>query len=133
VANNSALRTKIIDALHNSIVGGHSEGLATYHRVRRLFWWKGMKSDVVCFIKQCAVCQQAKAERIHTPGLLQSLPIPQGAWQDLTMDFIEGLPKSKWCNSILVLVDRFSKYAHFSHLNIPLLQSKWLKCFWTIL
>jgi hypothetical protein len=92
-----------------------------------------MKSDVVCFIKQRAVCQQAKAERIHTLGLLQLWPIPQGAWQDLTMDFIEGLPKSKGYNSILVMVDRFSKYAHFSHSNIPLLQPKWLKCFWTIL
>ena len=38
VANNSALRTKIIDALHNSIVGGHSGGQATYHRVKKLFW-----------------------------------------------------------------------------------------------
>lgn len=52
-----------------------------------------MKADVVCFIKQCAVCQQAKVERIHTPALLHPLPIPQGACQDLTMDFIEGLPK----------------------------------------
>jgi hypothetical protein len=133
VANNSTLRTKIIDALHNSIVGGHSGGQATYHRVRRLFWWKGMKADVVCFIKQCAVCQQAKAERIHTPALLRPLPVPQGAWQDLTMDFIEGLPKSEGYNSILVVVDRISKYAHFFHSNIPLLQPKWLKCFWTIL
>jgi hypothetical protein len=124
VANNSALRTKIIDVLHNSIVGGHSGGLASYHKVRRLFWWKGMKSDVVCFIKQCAVCQQAKAEKIHTPGLLQPLPIPQGAWQDLTMDFIEGLPKSEGYNSILVVVDRFSKYPHFFPLKHPFTATK---------
>jgi hypothetical protein len=43
VAQNSALRTKIIAALHASIVGGHSGSLATYHRVKRLFWWKAGK------------------------------------------------------------------------------------------
>jgi hypothetical protein len=70
------------------------------------------------------VCQQAKAERIHTPGLLQPLPIPQGAWQDLTIDFMEGLPKSEGYNSILVLVDKFSKYPHFSPLKHPFTATK---------
>jgi hypothetical protein len=84
------------------------------HIIKRLFWWKGLKADVASFIKQCNTCQQAKVERVHYPGLLQPLPIPQGAWQDLTMDFTEGLPKSEGYNSILVVVDRFSKYAHFS-------------------
>jgi hypothetical protein len=60
-----------------------------------------------------------KSERIHPPGLLQPLPIPSGAWQDLTMDFIEGLPKSEGYDTILVVVDRFSKYAHFLPLKHP--------------
>ena len=50
IAQNSALRTKIIAALHDSIVGGHSGCLATYQRVKRLFWWKGLKSDVKLFV-----------------------------------------------------------------------------------
>lgn len=93
--------------------GGHSGGQATYHRLKRLFWWKGLKADVLEYVKQCDVCQHAKGERTHPPGLLQPLPIPQGAWQDLTMDFIEGLPKSEGCDTILVVVDRYTKYAHF--------------------
>jgi hypothetical protein len=107
IANNSALRTKIIAAMHDSVVGGHYGGPATYHRVKRLFWWKGLKAEVISFVQQCLVCQHAKSERIHPPGLLQPLPIPSGAWQDLTMEFIEGLPKSEGYDTILVVVDVF--------------------------
>lgn len=113
IAHNSALKTKLIAALHDSAVGGHSGGQATYHRLKRLFWWKGLKADVLEYVKQCDVCQHAKGEKTHPHGLLQPLPIPQGAWQDLTMDFIEGLPKSEGCDTILVVVDRYTKYAHF--------------------
>jgi len=71
------------------------------------------------FVKQCVVCQQAKHEHTHPAGLLQPLPIPEGAWQDISLDFIEGLPMSGNCNVILVIVDRFTKYAHFLPLKHP--------------
>lgn len=50
---------------------------------------------------------------MHLAGLLQPLPVPQGVWQDITTNFIEKTPKSKAYDTILVVVDRFSKYAHF--------------------
>jgi hypothetical protein len=52
-------------------------------------------------------------------GLLQPLPISAGVWQDLTTDFIEGLPKSDGCSIILVVVDRLTKYAHFLPIKHP--------------
>jgi hypothetical protein len=88
IAQNSALQTQIIAALHSSPIGGHSGMKDTYYRIKQLFYWKGLKSDVEQFVKQCQICQQAKHENSHPSGLLQPLPVPQGAWQDLTMDFI---------------------------------------------
>jgi hypothetical protein len=78
-----------------------------------------MKTDVAEFVKQCDVCQQAKGERKYPAGLLQPLPVPAGALQDLTMDFIEQLPKSEGYDTILVVVDKFTKYAHFFPLKHP--------------
>lgn len=129
IAENSALRTKLIAAMHSSAIGGHSGTVATYQRIKRSFYWKGLKQDVEDFVKECSVCQQAKHELIHPAGLLQPLPVPAGVWQDLTMDFIEGLPKSEGFDTILVLVDRFSKYAHLIALTHPFSASKEAKVF----
>jgi hypothetical protein len=116
---NSAIQTKVIAALHASAVGGHSGVQATYHRVKRLFVWRGQKLAVEEFVSQCSICQQAKHTHTHHAGLLQPLPVPAGAWRDITMDFIEGLPLSEGANVILVVVDRFTKYAHFVPLKHP--------------
>ena len=78
-----------------------------------------MKQDVEDFVKQCSICQQAKHEHSHPAGLLHPLPIPHGAWQDISLDFVEGLPSPEGSNTILVVVDRFTKYAHFLALKHP--------------
>ena len=119
MGDNSAIQTKIIAAFHSSAVGGHSGQQATYHRIKKMFSWKGLKQDVATFISQCLTCQQAKHLHTHPQGLLQPLPIPAGAWQDISLDFIEGLPKSEGYSVILVVVDRFTKYAHFLPLKHP--------------
>ena len=99
------------------MVGGHSGFLRTYKRLTRDFFWVGMKNDIKEFVEKCLVCQQNKALTLSPAGLLQPLPIPEKIWDDVTMDFIEGLPKSEGYNSILVVVDQLSKYAHFSLLK----------------
>uniref|UniRef100_A0A803L3P1 Integrase catalytic domain-containing protein n=1 Tax=Chenopodium quinoa TaxID=63459 RepID=A0A803L3P1_CHEQI len=67
----------------------------------------------------CLVCQANKSENAASPGLLQPLPIPQEVWVDISMDFIGGLPVSFGKTVIFVVVDRFSKYAHFMALSHP--------------
>jgi hypothetical protein len=124
IGDNSALRTKLIAALHSSHIGGHSGINATYYKLKRLFHWKGLKQDVEAFVKQCTVCQQAKHELHHPADLLQPLPIPAGAWQDISLDFIAGLPNSGGSNVILVVVDTFTKLAHLIPLKHPFTAGK---------
>jgi hypothetical protein len=106
-------------ALHASGLGGHTGVTATYNKIRALFSWPNMKQDITQFISRCEVCAKAKSEHNRLPGLLQPLPIPEQSWHTVSLDFIEGLPKSKTFDTILVVIDKFSKYAHFIPLSHP--------------
>ena len=81
-------------------------------------WFIG-KKVVRQFIRECVVCQTCKYDNSAFPGLLQPLPIPDKIWTNISLDFIEGLPKSRGKDVILVVVDRLSKYAHFIALSHP--------------
>lgn len=93
-----------------------------------MFAWQGMKKAVQQFVQSCLVCHQAKPDRSRLPWLLQPLPMPTRSWQVITMDFIEGLPKSRHANCILV-VDTFSKYAQFLPLIHPFTAASVAKLF----
>lgn len=77
VGQNVGLHSKFITTFHSSPLGGHSGIQATYQRLKKLFYWTGLKTDVEQFVRQCNICQQAKHENCKYPGLLQPLPIPQ--------------------------------------------------------
>ena len=78
-----------------------------------------MKNFIKKFVTECDVCQRHKSETIATPGLLQPLPIPDVTWTDISMDFIESLPPSQENSTILVVVDRLTKYFYFCALRHP--------------
>lgn len=78
-----------------------------------------MSKDIQHYIRSCITCQQCKNETVASPGLLQPLPIPNAIWTDISMDFIDGLPKSFGKSVILVVVDRLTKAAHFMALSHP--------------
>lgn len=109
----------IMLALHASGLGGHSGMTTTYQKVKSLLSWPNMKADIQQSISKCEVCAKAKTKHNRLPGLLQPLSVPNKSWHTVSLNFIEGLPKSKTFNTILVVIDKFSKYAHFAHF-IPL-------------
>ncbi|KAK8918293.1 hypothetical protein KSP39_PZI021908 [Platanthera zijinensis] len=119
VGKDPKLKETLLKLYHDGAVGGHSGINATYRRLKNIFYWKRMKPEVYAYIQQCGVCQQCKVDTQKPMGLLQPLPIPSRVWQDISLDFIEGLPKSKGMTTILVVVDRLSKQAHFSSLSHP--------------
>lgn len=111
----------LLKEYHDSPVGGHSGELKTYLRLAADWHWYGMRKDVAAYVQQCVICQQHKTSQLSPAGLLQPLPLPELVWDEITMDFIEGLPSSKGYNTILVVVDRLTKFAHFISLKHPFL------------
>jgi hypothetical protein len=116
---NAALLPKILNSLHASPVGGHSGFSMTLRRVKSLFYWKNMKASIRQYVQECLICQRAKPDRARYPGLLAPLPVPSQFWQMVSLDFVDGLPRSGGVNSVLVVVDKLSRYAHFIGLSHP--------------
>jgi hypothetical protein len=113
IPDNSTLIQKILFEFHSSPIGEHSSITRTMARIASQFYWPHMRQHIVAFIKHCVICQQAKTTTITPAGLLTPLPIPTLVWADIAMDFITGLPPSNGFTVILVVIDRFTKYAHF--------------------
>ena len=116
LAPDSAVKQDIMIQFHDNFHEGFHK---TLYRVRANFYWKYMREDIKKLIRECEVCQKNKVEQLQPAGLLQPLPIPTQIWDDISMDFIDGLPASQGKSTILVVVDRLSKYSHFIPISHP--------------
>ncbi|KAL5820915.1 hypothetical protein ACOSQ3_022797 [Xanthoceras sorbifolium] len=109
----SSLRELLVREAHGGGLMGHFGIAQTLDVLHEHFFWPHMKRDVERICEKCITCRQAKS-RVKPHGLYTPLPIPSGPWIDISMDFVLGLPRSKrGRDSIYVVVDRFSKMAHF--------------------
>jgi transposase InsO family protein len=109
-----SMRVEVLQQHHDTPLAGHFGITKTVELITRNYWWPQLRHSVEEFVRTCDTCNRAKTPR-HLPyGLLQPLPIPSKPWESISMDFITDLPSSHGFDALLVVVDRFSKMAHFS-------------------
>ncbi|CAN6712632.1 unnamed protein product [Malus baccata var. baccata] len=114
VPNNEELKKEILDEAHCSAYAMHPGGTKMYHTIRPFYYWPGMKREIADYVSRCIICQQVKAERKKPFGRMQPLPVPQWKWENITMDFVYKLPRTRnGFDGIWVIVDRLTKSAHF--------------------
>ncbi|GKD69380.1 putative reverse transcriptase domain-containing protein, partial [Tanacetum coccineum] len=81
-----------MDEAHKTTYSVHPGADKMYYDLRDMYWWKGMKKDIVIYVSKCLTCTKGKAEHQRLSGLLQQLEIPEWKWEKIAMDFITKLP-----------------------------------------
>ncbi|KAI2661861.1 Transposon Tf2-6 polyprotein [Labeo rohita] len=108
----NTLRQEVLQWGHNSTLAGHPGVQRTISFITRAFWWKTLRRDVQEYVQACTICARSKTTNTPSTGELQPLPIPKRPWSHISIDFVTGLPDSQGKNTILTIVDRFSKAVH---------------------
>lgn len=107
-----AIRELLVREAHGGGLAGHFGITKTLEILKEHFHWPKMLGDVQKVISKCVTCHMAKSS--FKPGAYTPLPTPNGPWMDVSMDFIVALPRTqRGKDAIMVVVDRFSKMAHF--------------------
>ncbi|GKD93948.1 putative reverse transcriptase domain-containing protein [Tanacetum coccineum] len=110
----SDFRFVIMHESHKSKYYIHPGSDKMYQDIKKLYWWPNMKADIATYVSKCLTCAKVKAEHQRPSGLLVQPDIPEWKWDNITMDFITKLPKSSHSfDTIWVIVDRLTKFAHF--------------------
>nr|GEU41949.1 retrotransposon protein, putative, Ty3-gypsy subclass [Tanacetum cinerariifolium] len=123
------LRDLIMHELHKSKYSIHPRSTKMYQDFRNLYWWPNMKADIATYVSQCLTCAKVKVEHLKPSGLQQQLEIPKWKWENVTMDYVTGLPRTpSGYDSIWVIVDRLTKSDHLFRRRRPTtLRSSWDK------
>jgi hypothetical protein len=114
VPQSKEIRDSILKEAHDSRYSIHPGCTKMYKDLKVRFWWEKMREDITEYVARCDTCQRVKAEHQRPAGLLQPLEIPTWKWEDISMDFVVGLPRSqRGHDAIWVIVDKLTKVAHF--------------------
>ncbi|KAJ0059379.1 hypothetical protein NL108_016159 [Boleophthalmus pectinirostris] len=107
------LRSDVLQWAHSSKLTCHPGIQRTKEVLLQRFWWGTLDEDTRDFVNACQVCNQSKSMHQAPAGHLLPLPVPHRPWSHISLDFVSGLPVSSGHTTILTVVDRFSKMAHF--------------------
>lgn len=109
------IKQRILAEFHDTITSGHRGISATLSAMRQLVYWPNMTRDVHDYIMSCPMCITSKYNTQLQPGLLHPIPLPSYRFEQVSMDFVTGLPvtANHSYDMIMIVVDRLSKYAHF--------------------
>lgn len=119
IPDDDELRLRLLRACHDNAAAGHPGRAKTYELLSRHYYWPKMGQTVQRYVRNCHTCARSKASRLSYQGLLQPLGTPSARWEDIAVDFIVDLPRSKnettgqFCKNIMVVTDRLSKQRHF--------------------
>ena len=113
VPNNEELRNHTLSEAHCSKFTTHPSASKMYQDLRKLFWWNGMKRDIVSFIARYLTWQKVKIEHQKPTGLLQPLDIPECTWDSILIYFVVGLLRTpSRYDAAWVIVDRLTKLTY---------------------
>jgi len=107
------LRKRVMESEDDSKIAGHFRQERTIELLARHFSWPNMEKNVRSNCNECDNCQQTKAPQHAKYGLLHPLEMACKPLTHVSTDFITDLPESERATMILVVVDRFTKMAHF--------------------
>jgi len=110
----------VMESEHETKVARHMGQDKIIELIRRNFWWPKMNEQIIDYVRSCPECQKNKTARYQPYGLSSPLELPYTPWQSIAMDFITDLPTSEGCDQLWVIIDCFTKMAHF----IPLPQNE---------
>jgi hypothetical protein len=109
-----SLRLNLVREFHSGGLGGNFGVDMTTMLVKERYFWPIINKDVKNFIKGCRIFQVTKGKIQNTGLLYTPLLVTKRPWEDINMDFILGLPRTQSGHDyVMVVVDRFSKMAHF--------------------
>jgi hypothetical protein len=124
------LKKEILDEAHLSKFTIHPVSTKMYRDLRENFWWSNMKCEIAEYVSGCDTCQRIKASHLKIAGQMQPLSIPAWKWDDISMDFIVGLPLTPRKHvSIWVIVDRLTKTAHFIPIHTTYLAERYVEIY----
>jgi len=134
VPAHAPLKLAIIRDNHNAPAAGHRGRSKKHELITRRYHWPSMRKDIARYVAKCHICQRSR-RTCHVPfGILRPLSIPYRPWQDISRDFVTGLPWSKSNDAIWVVVDRRTKMRHLvpcrTTIDAPSLADRFLDNIW---